>query len=110
MEEAIADRAAVAFEEIWVVVGPIYRGPAKTLPSGVRIPDAFYCVVVDELPAGPRMQAFVMSQDTPRQGNFRDFLTTVDEDEQSSGWDFFRELPDPLENVVEAQSPRYWLE
>jgi len=110
MEEAIADRAAVAFEEVWVVVGPIYHEPAKTLPSGVRIPDAFYCVVVDELPTGPRMQAFVMSQDTPRQVNFRDFITTVDDVERVSGWDFFWELPDLLENAVEAQRPQYWLE
>lgn len=110
LEEVISDRAAIAFEELWVIVGPIYEREPRTLSSGVRIPDAFFCIVVDELPTTPRMQAFVMSQETPRNANFRQFVVTVDQVQRLSGWDFFHELPDHLERELEAKNPGYWLE
>ena len=109
MEEALTDRAAVNFGEIWVIVGPIYDELAENLASGPEIPDAFFCVVADSTPSGPRLQAFVMPQDTPRAANFRDYVVAVDAAELQAGLDFFWMLPDLMENPAEAAAA-HWLE
>lgn len=54
-------------------------------------------------------QAFILPQDTPRTANFRDYVKTVDATELEAGLDFFSELPDPQEALLEAAGA-YWLE
>ncbi len=109
LEETLAEHAAVNFGEVWVVVGPIYDAKVEKLTSGPEIPDAFFCVVADETPAGPRLQAFILPQDTPRTANFRDYVKTVDAAELEAGLDFFSDLPDPQEAQLE-DTGAYWLE
>ncbi len=110
LEETLADHTAVSCENVWVVVGPIYRAAPKNLRSGVRIPDAFFCLVADEDAGRPRLQAFILPQDTPRKARFQDYLTTVDAVESAAGLDYFRDLPDDLEDKLESAAPHYWLE
>lgn len=43
-----------------------------------------------------------MGQETPRKSRPIDHLTTVDDVEQRSGWNFFWLLPAPKEDAMEA--------
>jgi endonuclease G len=109
LEAALADRAAPACEEIWVTVGPAYLGGTRRLSSGSAVPDAFWMVVADETALGPRLQAFLMSQSTPRGADFRRYVTSVDRVERAARLDLFHELPDAEEERLEAETPPVWI-
>ncbi len=88
---------------VMIVAGPIYTeddnvyyGNAK-----VRIPGAFYKVLIAPYVDKPRGIAFVYpNMKCP--GNMQDYATTIDEVEKITGLDFFSSLPDDLENEIES--------
>jgi endonuclease G len=92
---------ADVLEEVWVTVGPIFDEDRDPLPSGVEVPNAFYCIVLDEDSMGPRAIAFIMEHIDVREYELVPFLTSVDEIERRSGLDFFSELDDDLEDELE---------
>lgn len=108
LEETVATKTALAAGEVWVVTGPIF-GSTNRLPSGVKIPTAFFKIIVDETPSGLRTQSFIMGQDTPRRANYRDFITTIDAIEEKTGLNFLHELPDEVEDMLESALVNYWL-
>jgi endonuclease G len=110
LEETLAETTATHCAEIWVVVGPIYEGPVKKLRNGTVIPTAFFMVIADETTEGPRLQAFIMPQTTTRGADYRNYRTTVQDVQIRTGLDLFWELPDELENRLEADKGPYWLE
>ena len=96
--------------EVWVVVGPVFEEELDPLPSGIPVPSAFFCIVVDELAGGqPRALAFIMPHEDTRVDELTGFLTNVDEVEQRAGLDFFHALPDSVENSMEsARATNLW--
>jgi len=95
----------------WVMCGPLYEAPMPSLPNcdePHRVPSGFWKIVA--VPDGGvlRVAAFIMEQNTPRTAPVIDHLTTVDEVEQRSGLDFFRQLPDAEENAMEAAKNLSW--
>lgn len=110
LEETLADQTAPAAGEIWVVTGPIYDNQPQHLKAGNEIPDAFFKVIADETPSGPRLQAFILPQSAPRSADYRAYRTTIDIIEQQTGLDFFTDLPDVAEEILEAEKTPYWLE
>jgi endonuclease G len=97
------------FEEVWIIAGPLFHGEQKRMKSGVPIPNACYKIQVDEHEGKLRMQAFIMSQDVAENASLSVMLTTVDEVEKLSGLDFFPDLPDDVEEKLEAATPtRVW--
>ena len=110
LEATLAERTAVAAREIWVTVGPAYRGASRRLASGSAVPSDCWTVVADETPRGPRLQAFLMSQSTPRSADYRRFVTSVDAVERAAQLDLFHELPDATENRLESETPACWVD
>lgn len=49
-----------------------------------------------------KAQAFILDQDTPRNANFCDHRTTVDEVEQRAGLNLFHELSESAQVSLEA--------
>ena len=95
---------------IVIVAGPIYE-PADTKrigKAGVRVPSGFYKVLLAPYVKEPRSIAFIYpNMSSP--GNMEKYVTTVDEVEKLTGLDFFCNLPDSIENKVEAVSSfREW--
>lgn len=89
---------------IMIIAGPIYEGEGqKRLGDiGVRVPDAFFKVLLAPYVDEPRAIAFVYpNMSSP--GNMQDYAMSVDELEDMLGYDFFPALPDEIENVVEAK-------
>ena len=109
LEATVADRAAPACRELWVTVGPAYRGTPQRLRSDSEIPSACWMLIADETPSGPRLQAILLPQ-APTSSDFRAGLTTVDTVERATGLDFYTDLPDEQEERLESQTPVYWLE
>ena len=106
LEELEARRYAQHLEEVWVITGPVFDDDIQCLASGVEIPDACYKIMVDEDGGQPRVLALLIPQDVPAQARLESFLVSVDEVERKTGLDFLAELPDDLENLLEADCPR----
>lgn len=111
VEATLADSTAVRSREIWVTVGPVYRGQPVSLQGKTLVPGACFLLVADELPrGGVRLQAILMPQRVSRQEEVARHVTSVDEVERATGLDFFSELPDELEAALELPAAPYWLE
>ena len=110
LEATLAERTAIAAREIWVTVGPAYRGAARRIASGSAVPSDCWMVVADETPRGPRLQAFLMAQSTPRSADHRRFIVSVDAVERAAQLDLFHELPDAMEDRLESETPACWVD
>ncbi len=110
LEAVLADETAARCREIWVSVGPVYRGAPRSLQGKTLVPGACFMLVADELPrGGVRLQAIIMPQEASRSADFRSYVTSVDAVERLTGLDFFTELPDELEAELEINAADYWL-
>ncbi len=109
LESLLADDYANRFEELWVIVGPIFDASIERLPSGVEVPDAFFMVLLDVDGGKPRMLAFIVPQDVAGDEPLEKFLTSVDEVERQTGLDLFSDLEDELEERLEsARTSHLW--
>lgn len=96
---------ANAFDEVWVVTGPIFCHDGQRLQSGVPVPCEFYKIVVDVFDGAPRMIAFIIPNDVEKGRKPVDFLFSVSEVEARTGFDFFWQLEDELETTLGSHLP-----
>ncbi len=88
---------------ILIVAGPIYeKSDTKRIGnSGVRVPSAFFKVFAAPYLDEPRGIAFVYpNMSSP--GNMENYVMTIDDVEKLTGFDFFYNLPDEVENNIES--------
>lgn len=87
---------------VMIVAGPIYSdGETYIEKSKVRVPEAFFKVLIAPYLDEPRGIAFVYPH-MKCPGNMQDYATTIDEVEKITGFDFFSSLPDELESKLES--------
>ncbi|MGH8631890.1 MAG: DNA/RNA non-specific endonuclease [Burkholderiales bacterium] len=101
LEEAEADEVAPAAGELWVLTGPVFGAKPAMLKSGIPVPEAFYRIWLDLSPDGPRALAFIVPQDVCGTEPLSRYLSSVDEIEQRTQLDFFHEMDDGREAVLE---------
>lgn len=88
---------------IVIIAGPIYEpGDRQTIgDSEVRVPSAFYKVMIAPYVERPRGIGFIYpNMSAP--GNMRDYAMSIDEVEGITGIDFFFNLPDDIEEQIES--------
>lgn len=98
------DGWAKHYGDIYIVAGPIfYNGVKKTMGANeVGVPDAFFKVILC-IQKQPKAIGFVF----PNNGTHHEldeYVVTVDDVEQITGFNFFHNLEDEIENAVEAKS------
>ena len=88
-----------------IVAGPIYKtSEKKTIGKNkVRVPSAFYKVIVAPYIENPRGIGFIYPNMTAP-GNMQNYVMTIDDIEKLTGIDFFCNLPDSIENEIESVS------
>lgn len=95
---------------IVIVAGPIYeKSDTKRIgESRVRVPGAFFKVIVAPYADNPRGIGFVFpNMSSP--GSMENYVTTIDDVEKLTGLDFFYNLPDDIEDKVESTASfREW--
>lgn len=96
---------AKQYNEIFIVAGPIfYNENYQTIGHNkVGVPDAFFKVVLC-LTKKPKALGFIFPNTTPEYSHIRDYLFSVDEVEEIAGIDFFYNLEDSIEELVESTS------
>lgn len=90
------------YGEVWITCGPIFYSDAyETIGENkVGVPDAFFKVVL-RMGKKPAALGFIY----PNEGihhPMEHYVMTVDEVEGKTGIDFFHNLPDSIENIVES--------
>lgn len=95
---------------IVIAAGPIYeKSDTKRIgQAGVRVPGAFYKVMIAPYVDKPRGIAFIFpNMSSP--GSMENYVTTIDDAEKLTGLDFFHNLPDDIEHMVESTASfREW--
>lgn len=91
------------YGEIWIVCGPIfYNESYTTIGNKIGVPDAFFKVVL-RLGKKPKALGFIYpNEGTNHRMSY--YVMSVDEVEEKTGIDFFYNLPDEIEDVVEANA------
>ncbi|MCH3917323.1 MAG: DNA/RNA non-specific endonuclease [Spirochaetia bacterium] len=103
LEETVrtfADRAG----RVYVVSGPVLTdGPFKTVGKDkVAVPKEFYKVVLVDNPDETKGIGFIVPNEGSKKDP-KDFAVSIDKVEQLTDLDFYPNLPDTIENKVEAQ-------
>lgn len=87
---------------VMIIAGPIYtEDDDQYFESKVRVPGAFFKVLIAPYLDEPRGIAFVYPH-MKCPGNMQDYATSIDEVEKITGFDFFSELPEEIEKMVES--------
>lgn len=108
LESAVRTMAAQN-SEICVVTGPVLTdGPYETIGSNkVSVPNAYYKVILDYYGDEHKAIGFVLHQDD--KGSLKTFAVSVDYVEALTNIDFFPELDDAEEKILEDQcEPEIW--
>ncbi|MEO6568296.1 MAG: DNA/RNA non-specific endonuclease [Opitutaceae bacterium] len=109
LEMKIATNYPARYGEVWVFAGPVFTSQSRHLRHGVRVPDEFFMIMLDEQDGKLRTLSFLIPQTAPAGVNPGDYLTTVAEIQKRTGLDFFSELDDVSEVEVENQrGTRVW--
>lgn len=90
---------------LYIVCGPILSDylTESIGDNKVTVPERFFKVVLAPYADPPRAIGFIMpNQVVP--GGVQATVVTVDQVEEITGYDFFSELPDEIENAVESNS------
>ena len=90
-------------EMLCIVTGPVFKKRNRRMKeSKLPIPYAFYKVIFDMTPPH-KMIGFLIPNDTTKK-QLPAFVVSVDQLELLTGFDFFSELEDSLENTLEGRS------
>ena len=97
---------AIDAGQVYVITGPVLREDLPKIPQGterVSIPELFYKVIIDY--EGPEYKGigFVLPN---KKADYRviDYAVSIDSIEQLTGINFFPNLPDSIENLIEANN------
>ena len=90
---------------IIIIAGPIYsKSDKETIGNTkVRVPGAFFKILAAPYLDNPRGIAFIYPN-MASPGNMENYVVTIDEVEKITGFDFFSNLPENIENIIESQS------
>lgn len=92
------------YGDIYIVAGPIlYKGKHKTIgPNKVTVPEAFFKVVLC-MNGTPKAIGFIY-KNQPCNNPQSSYVNSIDQVERITGFDFFPNLPDEIEEMVESKA------
>ena len=94
-------RWAIKEKKLYIITGPIFsEKPAVMKTAAIPVPVAFYKVILDLMPP-MKMIGFIVPNQTSKR-RIASFAVSVNEVERITGYDFFSQLDDELENSLEA--------
>lgn len=89
---------------IIIITGPVLSDElSKTIGRGITVPDRFFKVLLSPYSTPPRAIGFIMPNNPPFDG-LESMAVPVDAIEEITGIDFFKALPDELEEQIESRA------
>jgi len=99
--ESYVRKKVKSWGDAYVITAPFLKGDFKRIWSGVSVPDFFYKIAY--FPEENVMIAYFMPNKRLTGHKLEEFVISVDEIEELTGFDFFSELPDELEDMLESE-------
>lgn len=105
---------AAGSERLQIIAGGIFPANPTTIGPGIAVPDASFKIIVvleadqtaADVTATTKVCSFIMpNRPEVKNARWYDYLVSVDEIEKQTGYDFLRDVPDDIENVIEAKVP-----
>ncbi|HPT72933.1 MAG TPA: DNA/RNA non-specific endonuclease [Candidatus Cloacimonadota bacterium] len=97
---------ALQNKQLFIVTGPVFDTPAserETIGADkVAVPDEFYKIILDYRQPEFKVISFMIPNEEEHV-SLDNFVVTVNEIEKKTGLDFFPQLPDSIENVLESE-------
>ena len=101
--EELTRRWALYNGSLLIAAGPVYRGKSETIgESRVEVPDYFFKVIVDYRKTEYKGIGFIFPNMKCLK-DLREYAVSIDELERITGFDFFYQLPDRDEEVIESE-------
>jgi len=88
--------------QLYVVTGPVFKDNKDTIGKEEVLVPGYYFKIIYDPTDEPKMIAFVLPNEKSERP-LTDFAVTGDKAEQLTGFDFFPQLPDDLENKLEGE-------
>ncbi|MCR5327042.1 MAG: DNA/RNA non-specific endonuclease [Bacteroidales bacterium] len=119
LEASVKNAAPSGSDTLYVVTGVLFEGDEMRLPSkgiSVAVPSHFYkCLMKCSFDSsgeitGASGTAFIYTNEAHSGVSYNDsaFITTIDEIESRTGYDFFPRVPSEMQNAAEAVSTALW--
>lgn len=91
-------------DTLFICTGPILRNGLNTIgrKNKVSVPEQFYKIILDYTQPEIKMIAFLMDNESSKD-QLEDFVVKTDMIEELTGIDFFPELPDSIEAILESR-------
>ena len=103
-ERRIARDYSERFDQVWVLIGPVYEETGNWIGDRVKIPSHNFMIIMAEEKGTLNVLAFIVPQDVASGESHQKYLTSVTEIEEKTGLNFnpFLELAlaDSLESLV----------
>ncbi len=112
LETDVVAKAPSGRDTLYVVVGVLYEDNKQL--GGVPCPSHFYKLLMkcsfgtDGTMTAAKGCAYLYTNVSHKGQSYSSGLTTIDAVEQRSGWNFFANVPESLQNAAEAQSNSVW--
>ena len=114
LEEHERQLAEAPNAEVYIVAGGIFDPDPPKIGHGVAVPKATWKIIVplqvgqtaNDVTDSTDVIAVIMPNE-PGVGQHQwvDYVTSVDEIEKQTGYDFLQRVPDEVEQVIEARRP-----
>lgn len=117
LEQYERERAKRPGARLYIVAGGVFDASPKTIGHGVAVPKAsFKIVVILQRGAGARDVAEstpVIAAVMPNEAGvgahpWTDYVTSVDDIEEETGYDFLSAVPEPVQRAIEARRSGEW--
>ncbi|WP_298530565.1 DNA/RNA non-specific endonuclease [uncultured Algibacter sp.] len=90
------------YDGVFIITGGVLAGEMDSIgDEHVSVPNSFYKIILDNNSGRIKIIAFLMPHENSNKPLY-EFVVSVDDIEKITGIDFFPELEDGLENVLEA--------
>lgn len=100
--ESTVRKWAINERQVYVVTGPVFKNAQGSIGKEEVLVPGYYFKIIFDPTDEPKMIAFVLSNEKSDRP-LTDYVVKADEVEQLTGFDFFSQLPDELENKLEAK-------
>ena len=95
---------AKKYHHLYVITGGVFNGDLKTIGrEKVSVPNAFYKIILDCEQPEMKAIAFLIPHKKTNQPLYH-FVVSIDELETLTGIDFFKNLPEQTQNILETEA------
>jgi endonuclease G len=98
--------------ELFIIAGRVFASPPPTIGHGVAVPKANYKIIAvlgqgqsaaDVQPSTEVIAVMMPNEQAVGTHPWTDYVTSVDDIERQSGYDFLSRVPEDVQRMVEAR-------